>query len=153
MRIVIQRVKFAEVIVEKRSVARIEKGLFLLLGFSNNDIEIYKSPLWYKIIKKIPELRIFSDEDGKFNLSLMDVEGEVLVVSQFTLYGDMKKGKRPSFTNAAPYKEAKELYDAFIKDLEKIMPGRVKQGIFGANMEIKLCNTGPVTLILDSDYM
>jgi len=153
MRIVIQRVKFAEVMVEKRSVARIEKGLFLLVGFSNKDKEIYKSPLWYKIIKKIPELRIFSDDDGKFNLSLMEVDGEILVVSQFTLYGDMKKGKRPSFTNSAPYKEAKELYNAFIKDLEEIMPGRVKQGIFGANMDINLCNSGPVTLILDSDYM
>jgi len=153
MRIVIQRVKFAEVMVEKRSVARIDKGLFLLLGFSNNDKEIYNSALWFKIIKKIPELRIFSDEDGKFNLSLMDVDGEILVVSQFTLYGDMKKGKRPSFTNSAPYKEAKELYKAFIKDLEKVVPGRVKQGIFGANMDINLCNSGPVTLILDSDYM
>ncbi len=153
MRIVIQRVKFAEVMVEKRSVARIDKGLFLLLGFSNNDKEIYNSALWFKIIKKIPELRIFSDEDGKFNLSLMDVDGEILVVSQFTLYGDMKKGKRPSFTNSAPYKEAKELYKAFIKDLEKLVPGRVKQGIFGANMDINLCNSGPVTLILDSDYM
>ena len=89
MRIVIQRVKFAEVMVEKRSVARIEKGLFLLVGFSNKDKEIYKSPLWHKIIKKIPELRIFSDDDGKFNLSLMEVDGEILVVSQFTLYGDM----------------------------------------------------------------
>ncbi|WP_461833448.1 D-aminoacyl-tRNA deacylase [Desulfothermus sp.] len=153
MRIIIQRVKFAEVLVGDRSVARIDKGLFLLLGFSNNDKEIYKSPLWFKIIKKIPELRIFSDDDGKFNLSLMDVDGEILVVSQFTLYGDMKKGKRPSFTNSSPYKEAKELYNAFIKDLEEIMPGRVKQGIFGANMDINLCNFGPVTLILDSDYM
>jgi len=151
MRVVIQRVKNAQVSVKNRCVAKINKGLLLLVGFNHKDIEVIGTTLWDKIINKIPHLRIFPDKDGKFNLSLIDVDGEILVVSQFTLYGDLKRGRRPSFSIAAHGDVAKKIYERFVKDLESIIPGRVKQGIFGENMAIDLCNFGPVTLILDSD--
>jgi len=153
MRVIIQRVKGAQVKVEGRCISSIDKGLLLLVGFSKKDTELIKTPVWMKIIKKIPQLRIFPDKEGKFNLSLLDIDGEILVVSQFTLYGDMKKGRRPSFAEAAPGEVAEELYNKFVEDLKSILPDKVKQGIFGENMEIHLCNFGPVTLILDSDDM
>ncbi len=152
MRIVLQRVKHANVVVDGKVVAEIGTGFLLLVGFSNRDLKNEEIKL-KKIVKKIPELRIFPDNNGKFDLSLKDVKGEVLAVSQFTLYGDVKKGRRPNFQEAAPYKEAEKLFDEFIKLLTIEIPGRVKKGIFGANMEINLCNDGPVTLILDSEKM
>ncbi len=153
MKIVMQRVRFAEVLVRKKVVSRIDQGLFLLLGFSKKDEGINKLPVWDKIINKIPQLRIFPDKDGKLNLTLNDINGDILVVSQFTLYGDIKRGRRPSFTDAAPYDMARKLYDKFVCDISNKLTNRVKQGVFGEEMEIKICNFGPVTLIIDSDKM
>lgn len=144
MRIVLQRVKEAYVSVNGREVARIGKGLLLLVGIGRGDGEDELS-FW---ARKIPYLRVFPDEEGKFNLSLRDVGGEILCVSQFTLYGDCRKGRRPSFTEAAPGPEAERLFSRFTELLsEEGIP--VKTGIFGAKMEVGLVNDGPVTLILE----
>lgn len=151
MRVVLQRVKYANVVVDGKIVAEIDRGFLLLVGFSNKDLEKKEDKKIKKLAKKIPELRIFSDENGKFDLSLKDVNGEILAVSQFTLYGDVKKGRRPNFQEAAPYNEAEKLFNEFVELLGVEMPNKVKKGIFGANMEINLCNIGPVTLILDSE--
>ncbi|HMB31864.1 MAG TPA: D-aminoacyl-tRNA deacylase [Desulfohalobiaceae bacterium] len=151
MRIIAQRVKQARVDIQHKSVATIGQGLLLLVGFSQEDItESADSAKWCKLRNKISNLRIFPDQNDKSNLSLEDIKGEVLVVSQFTLYADCKKGKRPSFTSAAPAGQAKELYNRLIHDLKTDLPGRVKSGIFGAEMELWFCNWGPVTIILDS---
>ncbi len=153
MRVVIQRVKEAKVEVEDKKVASIEEGLLLLVGFSEDDGKgLISSALWNKIISKIPKLRIFPDKEGKFNLSLEEYGGKILVVSQFTLYGDIKKGRRPSFSRAAPPTEAKSLYKKFLSDLRRYFPA-VEEGIFGADMKVSLCNWGPVTLIMDSEDM
>jgi D-tyrosyl-tRNA(Tyr) deacylase len=145
MRAVIQRVKSAEVCVDGRVTGKVGKGLLVLLGVGKGDGE---SDLSF-LASKIPELRIFEDESGKFNLSLKEIGGEMLIVSQFTLYGDCRKGRRPSFTEAEEPTIAKNLYEQFILKLRgQGIP--VQTGEFQAKMEVHLINDGPVTLLLDS---
>jgi D-tyrosyl-tRNA(Tyr) deacylase len=145
MRAVIQRVKSAQVSVDGRVTGKIGNGLLVLLGVRKGDDE---SDLTF-LTSKIPELRIFEDASGKFNLSLREISGEMLVVSQFTLYGDCRKGRRPSFTDAEAPTRAKNLYEQFVSKLkEQGIP--VQTGEFQAKMEVHLINDGPVTLLLDS---
>jgi len=144
MRIVLERVSEAWVRVEGKEVARIGPGLLLLVGISRQD-EQEELAFW---ARKLPELRLFPDEQGKFDRSLRDVGGEILCVSQFTLFGDCRKGRRPSFSEAAPGPEAQRLFDRFVELLRgQGIP--VKTGVFGAHMEVGLVNDGPVTLILE----
>ncbi len=144
MRIVLQRVKEAYVKVDGAEVARIGRGFLLLVGIGKGDGED-ELRFW---ARKIPDLRVFPDDEGRFNRSLRDVGGEILCVSQFTLYGDCRKGRRPSFTEAAPAEEAEVLFRRFLELLrDQGIP--VKSGIFGAKMEVGLINDGPVTLILE----
>lgn len=145
MRAVIQRVKSAEVWVDGRLTGKIGKGLLVFIGVAKGDGE---SDLHY-LTSKIPQLRIFEDESEKFNLSLKEIGGEILVISQFTLYGDCRKGRRPSFTEAEEPAIAKALYDRFILELKgQGIP--IQTGEFQAKMEVYLVNDGPVTLLLDS---
>ena len=145
MRAVIQRVSKASVSVNGQLVGKIGKGLLVLLAAAHEDGP--EQIRW--MAEKITGLRIFSDEEGKMNLSLLQIGGEMLIVSQFTLYGDCRKGKRPSFTGSARPEEAEKLYEAFIEAVRsKGIP--TQQGIFGAMMDVDLVNDGPVTLILDS---
>jgi D-tyrosyl-tRNA(Tyr) deacylase len=145
MRAVVQRVKRAEVRVGERSVSAIGTGFLVLLGVRNGDSEKDAEYL----AEKVAALRVFSDEAGRMNLSLKDVGGNVLVVSQFTLYGDCRRGRRPSFVDAAPPQMAQRLYEEFIERLSR-MGVEVKRGEFGASMEVELVGWGPVTLIIDS---
>lgn len=146
MRAVIQRVKSASVTVDNKLVSEIGPGLLIFLGISHNDT---KTDLEYTA-NKIANLRIFEDADGKMNCSLLDTGGETLVVSQFTLYGDCRKGRRPSFIDAARPDVANELYEQFITTLEQLnIP--TQGGTFQAMMDVKLINDGPVTILLDSD--
>jgi D-tyrosyl-tRNA(Tyr) deacylase len=145
MRAVIQRVKSAEVYVDGRVSGKIEKGLLILVGVGKGDGETDISFL----TSKIPELRIFEDESGKFNLSLKEIGAEVLVVSQFTLYADCRKGRRPSFTEAEEPGTARQLYEQFVSRLRR-QGVAVRTGEFQAKMEVRLINDGPVTLLLDS---
>ncbi len=144
---IIQRVSKSSVSVDGELVSSISRGINILLGIveddSLEDIE--------KLVKKIIKLRIFSDECGKMNLSILDIEGEALVISQFTLAANVKKGNRPSFSQAKKPSEAKELYLEFIKRLSEYI--EVKSGIFGANMSVEIINDGPVTFILDSNKL
>lgn len=145
MKAVIQRVKRASVIVEEKEIARIDKGLAILLGVAKED---GAKDINY-LAEKIANLRIFEDEQGKMNLSILDVGGEALVVSQFTLLGDCKKGRRPGFDKAAPPAEAEVLYRDFVEMLAACgVP--VKTGQFQAKMLFNIENDGPVTLLLDS---
>ncbi len=145
MRAVVQRVKSAEVWVDGRVIGKIGKGLLVFLGIARGDGE---NDLHY-LTSKIPHLRIFEDESEKFNLSLKEIGGEILVVSQFTLYGDCRKGRRPSFTEAEEPILAKTLYDRFISEL-RAQGIPIQTGEFQAKMEVSLINDGPVTLLLDS---
>jgi D-tyrosyl-tRNA(Tyr) deacylase len=145
MRAVIQRVRSAEVYVEGRLSGSIGKGLLVFIGVGKGDGE---KDISY-MTSKIPELRIFEDVSGKFNHSLKEIGGEMLIVSQFTLYGDCRKGRRPSFTQAEEPNAAKSLYDRFVCKLEELgIP--VHTGEFQARMDVHLINDGPVTLLLDS---
>ncbi len=145
MKAVVQRVKSSEVWVDGRLSGKIGKGLLVFVGVGKGDGE---NDLSY-LTSKIPDLRIFEDDSGKLNLSLKETKGEMLVVSQFTLYGDTKKGRRPSFTEAEEPGIAKELYERFISKVRE--DGiRVQTGEFQAKMEVHLINDGPVTLLLDS---
>jgi len=145
MRAVVQRVSQANVKVDGKIVGEINKGLLVLLGVGKEDNE---KDLDY-MIDKILGLRIFEDEKGKLNLSLIDIQGELLVISQFTLYGNVKKGKRPSFTDAADPDIANRYYELFIeKAREKGI--KTEHGIFGADMKVSLINDGPVTILIDS---
>ena len=145
MRAVVQRVKSAEVYVDDRLSGKIEKGLLVFVGVGKGDGE---EDVAY-LTSKLPELRIFEDGSGKFNLSLKEIKGEILIVSQFTLYGDVRKGRRPSFTEAEEPTSAKHLYLRVIEKLkEQGVP--VQTGEFQARMEVHLINDGPVTLWLDS---
>jgi len=145
MRAVIQRVKSAEVLVDGRVSGKIGNGLLVFVGMARGDGEEDISYL----TSKLPDLRIFEDASGKFNLSLREIGREMLVVSQFTLYGDCRKGRRPSFTEAEDPALAKDLYERFISRLrEQNIP--VQTGEFQAKMEVHLINDGPVTLILES---
>lgn len=143
---VIQRVSQASVTIDNELKSSIEKGLLILLGIGHDDNE--EDLNW--LIAKISKLRIFSDADDKMNLSLQDIDGEALVVSQFTLFASTKKGNRPSFTNAATPDKAIPLYEAFVNDLSIEIGKPVKTGTFGADMKVALINDGPVTIIIDS---
>jgi D-tyrosyl-tRNA(Tyr) deacylase len=144
MKIVLQRVSSASVKVDSKIVGRIEHGLLLLIGFSSTDTEESILPT----IEKIVKLRIFSDEEGKMNKSVLDVNGSALLVSQFTLYADTKKGNRPSFIEAARPEQAIPLYEFFIAEMRKRVT-KVETGIFGADMKVELVNDGPVTIVFD----
>lgn len=145
MRAVIQKVKRASVTVEGELVGKIGQGILVLLGVSNEDSEKDVSYL----VEKTLNLRIFEDADGKMNLSLLDVKGELLVVSQFTLYGDARKGRRPSFITAAQPEKANQLYELFVSEARKQVE-KVGTGRFQAMMDVELINDGPVTILLDS---
>jgi D-tyrosyl-tRNA(Tyr) deacylase len=144
MRLVLQRVKQAEVVVDGKNVSAIDKGLLILTGIGKEDNEENAKYL----AKKVVSLRIFDDKAGKMNLSLKEIEGEILVVSQFTLYGDCRKGRRPSFDKAAEPKKALALFNCFVNEL-KASGLVVKTGVFGARMAVSLVNDGPVTFILE----
>lgn len=144
MRAVLQRVSFGKVVVEKQVVASIDKGLVILLGIGPEDT-IAKTE---ELAEKCARLRIFEDEAGKMNLSLLDVGGEAIVVSQFTLYADTSRGRRPSFVDAAKPEIAEPLVDIFASKLRKLGV-ETGQGIFGAHMMVELCNDGPVTILLE----
>lgn len=145
VKIVLQRVLEASVKIEEKIVGKIGKGYLLLIGVSNEDTKEIAD----KMIEKISKLRIFEDEDGKTNLSIDKVGGEVLAVSQFTLYADCKKGNRPSFINAGKPDMAEALYEYILKRCEELF-GKVEKGVFGADMKVALINDGPFTLVLDS---
>jgi D-tyrosyl-tRNA(Tyr) deacylase len=147
MRAVVQRVKEAAVTIEGREVARIGRGFLILAGFSSTDSEAELE--W--MARKLPSLRVFEDEGGKLNLTLEEVGGECLVVSQFTLYGDCRKGRRPSFDKSAPPAQAERLYDSFVRILTEATLVRVVTGVFREYMNVSLVNDGPVTLILDKE--
>ena len=144
MKLVIQRVKNANVKVEGKIVGEIDKGYLVLLGVTHTDTKENADFL----AKKLCNLRVFEDENGKMNLNLKQVEGSLLIVSQFTLYGDCLEGNRPSFTNAAKPDIANELYEYFCKKCEE-NDIHVEKGIFGADMKVSLLNDGPVTIIIE----
>ncbi len=148
MRVIIQRVTESQVRVHGEVVGKIGKGLNLLVGIAVNDT--INEINW--MVRKCLELRLFSDEDneGKWTKSVQDIEGELLVISQFTLYGDCRKGRRPSFSNSAPPNEAENLYNVFVDELKK-SGLKVETGIFGAMMEVSINNEGPVTLLLEKE--
>lgn len=144
MRIVLQRVSRAAIRIDGLEIAAIEDGVALLIGISNQDC----ADDFPRTAKKIVELRIFEDEEGRMNRSLREISGEILAIPQFTLYGDTRKGRRPSFTRAALPERASPLFDAFVEALKaERLP--VQTGIFGAKMAVELVNDGPVTFILD----
>lgn len=145
MRVVLQRVERGSVAIDGRVVGAIERGFVLLVGFTSTDAE--DTLAW--MADKVVGLRVFADEEGKMNRSLDEIGGALLVVSQFTLYGDARKGRRPSFVDAAPPTDAIPLYQRFVALLRERVPGRVATGEFGADMRVELVNDGPVTLILD----
>lgn len=146
MKAVIQRVTHAQVNVNGEIVGKINKGLLVFLGIGSSDNESDSDFL----IKKILNLRIFNDSDFKMNLSLKDVNGEILVISQFTLYADTKKGNRPSYTSAAQPLIANKTYNSFLSKLEIEFGKKVESGIFGADMKVEILNDGPVTIVIDS---
>ena len=147
MRLIIQRVNHASVTVDEQVIGKIEKELLVFLGVADGDTK----EMVDKYVKKLQGLRIFEDADGKTNLSIQDVGGEVLVVSQFTLYADCKKGNRPSFVKAGAPDFANELYEYFKQKCEEAF-GKVECGSFGADMKIDLQNDGPFTILWDSDW-
>ncbi len=146
MRAVIQRVNKSSVTVNGEEVASINNGLLILLGIAIDDTN--EDSLW--LANKISQLRVFSDEEGRMNRSILDINGNVLVVSQFTLYAKVKKGKRPSYIKAARPEQAVILYDQFKEDLSLAISSVVQSGEFGANMKVNLVNDGPVTIIIDT---
>lgn len=145
MRTVVQRVSWSRVQVEEQLTGQIEAGLCVLVGVTHEDRA--NDVAW--TAEKLANLRIFEDENGKMNRSVRDIGGGILLVSQFTLYGDARKGRRPSFTSAAPPEQAERLYDELVLAL-KTAGLTVQTGVFQAMMKVSLCNDGPVTLILDS---
>lgn len=145
MRIVLQRVSQAQVISDGVKTGEIERGLLLLLGIEDGDT--LEDIQW--LVRKVTQMRIFSDENDKMNLSVQDISGGILVISQFTLYASSKKGNRPSFMRAAAPSVAIPLYERFLKEI-KIAGFDVQSGVFGADMKVSLVNDGPVTILLDS---
>ncbi len=145
MKFVLQRVLEAKVQVDGKTVGEIGKGFLLLVGVSNED----NKEIADKMIEKVSRLRVFKDSEGKTNLSINDVEGEMLVVSQFTLYADCRKGNRPSFTDAGSPDLANELYEYIIERCQGLFK-KTEHGIFGADMKVSLVNDGPFTVVLDS---
>jgi D-tyrosyl-tRNA(Tyr) deacylase len=148
MKMVIQRVKYASVTVEGNIIGKIGTGLLILSGYTHADIHTDLE----KWVKKVIQMRIFNDEQGKMNLSVQDINGDILIVSQFTLYADTRKGNRPSYINAAPPDIAIPLYEKTIQLFEKNLNKPIQKGIFGADMKVELLNDGPVTVILDSTH-
>ena len=146
MRVIVQRVNRAQVSVEGQVIGAIQRGLLVFVGIRKEDTE--KDLQW--LADKIIHLRIFEDTEGKMNKSLADIEGEMLIISQFTLYGDCRKGRRPGFSNAAPPLHAEPLYQQFIAEI-KTKGIQVATGTFQADMQVELVNDGPVTLLLDSE--
>ncbi|MDR0823102.1 MAG: D-tyrosyl-tRNA(Tyr) deacylase, partial [Endomicrobium sp.] len=146
MKTVLQRVKKAAITINGQERREIGEGLVVLAGFGKED----NSETIGKTFDKIKNLRIFSNAEGKFDLSISDIKGELLIVSQFTLYGDCKKGKRPDFSSAAPFEQGKTLYEEFIKTAKQSNL-KVKTGEFGADMLVEIHNDGPVTIILNND--
>lgn len=148
MRVVVQRSLLSSVSVEEKLISKIPFGLVLLVGFTDGDT---LEDIDY-MVRKITNLRIFNDEEGIMNKSILDVGGSILSISQFTLYADTKKGNRPSYMKAMKGEDAKILYDKFNQELNKLV--ETKTGIFGANMQVNILNDGPVTILLDtkSDY-
>ena len=144
---VLQRVSSSKVTVDDEVVGSIAQGFNILLGVLKDDSKEDVD----KAIRKIVNLRVFSDEAGKMNRSLLDIGGEMLVISQFTLGASIKKGRRPSFDNAAEPAVAKELYEYFIGEARKYV--KVEHGVFGAHMDVEICNDGPVTIIVDSSQL
>ena len=145
MKVVIQRVKSSNVTVNEKIISHIKNGLVVLVGLHEQDTQ----EKFDYFIKKIVNLRIFEDEQNKMNKSVLDYNYEILLVSQFTLYGDCKKGNRPSFINAMPPNKAKVLYQKFVDTFRKNY-GKVYNGVFGAHMQVTLVNDGPVTIILEN---
>lgn len=145
MKLVLQRVKYASVSIDGNCVGKIRKGLLVLLGVGKDDTEEVADKMFDKMMK----LRIFADEDGKTNKSIQDIQGELLIVSQFTLYANCKKGNRPSFIEAGSPEQANALYEYFLK-LAREKYGSCEHGEFGADMQVELCNDGPFTIVLDS---
>lgn len=147
MKLVIQRVTQASVAVDEKVIGKIGKGYMVLLGACESDTEEIAD----KMIRKMVNLRIFADENGKTNLALSDVDGEILLVSQFTLYADCKKGNRPSFIKAGNPEHANMIYEYVIKSLRESYGIKVETGSFGADMAVSLINDGPFTIVLDSE--
>ncbi|WP_346871011.1 D-aminoacyl-tRNA deacylase [Clostridium sp. UBA5119] len=145
MRAVVQRVKSSKVEVDNKVISEIGKGINLLVGISKEDT---KEDIDY-IVRKVLGMRIFEDEDERMNFSLQDIEGELLIISQFTLYGDCRKGKRPDFMKAQGGDAARELYNELVEAFKKEIPN-LKTGEFGADMKVEIINDGPVTLLLES---
>jgi D-tyrosyl-tRNA(Tyr) deacylase len=146
MRIVIQRVTKASVEIERKIFSEIGEGFLILVGIENEDNE--EDIEW--LTKKISQLRIFNDEDGVMNKSILDIDGEILAISQFTLFAQTKKGNRPSYIKAAKGEISSPLYDKFCESLGKKINKVVKKGIFGADMKVDLRNDGPVTILMDT---
>jgi D-tyrosyl-tRNA(Tyr) deacylase len=147
LKLVVQRVKKSNLKIKNKLYSSINAGMVILIGISKNDNYEMAKELANKIIK----LRIFNDDNGKMNKNIMEIKGEVLVVSQFTLYADTNKGNRPSFINAAKPELAISLYNHFIDELQKLISSKVRTGKFGADMNIELINDGPVTIILEKN--
>ncbi|MDV3751643.1 D-aminoacyl-tRNA deacylase [Elizabethkingia anophelis] len=145
MKVVIQRVSESEVVVENQSVGKIGKGFMLLIGIDENDEK--QDADW--LVQKILNLRVFGDEEGKMNLSIVDIQGDLLCISQFTLIADYKKGNRPSFIKAAKPDKAIPLFEYFKEEIAK-SGLKTESGIFGADMKVSLINDGPVTIVMDS---
>ena len=146
MKFIVQRVNKSQVEVEEKIVGKIDKGFMVLIGITHNDTKEIADFL----VRKLINLRVFEDENGKMNLSLKDVQGSLLLISQFTLYADCTSGNRPSFTNAAKPEFANELYEYIIEECKKQI-SNVQTGIFGADMQVSLVNDGPVTIILEKN--
>ena len=146
MRVVIQRVSKASVAIENKIFSKINYGLLILLGIEVDDNQ--EDALW--LANKVARIRIFPDEDGKMNNSILDVDGDVLVVSQFTLHAKTKKGNRPSYIKAAKAQQAIPLYERFIENLSNAIGKKIQSGEFGADMKVNLLNDGPVTIIIDT---
>ena len=145
MKFVIQRVTEASVTVENKVVGKIDKGYMVLIGVGKDDTTAEAD----KLVKKMIGLRIFADENGKTNLSLKDVNGQLLLVSQFTLYADCRKGNRPSFTESGDPQKAEELYEYIISECRKQV-SVVEKGVFGGDIKVSLCNDGPFTILLEA---
>lgn len=147
MRVILQRSKASKVTIDGKVNGKIDKGYVALVGFTDGD----NTEIVDKMIKKIVNLRVFEDENEKMNLSIQDIGGSILSISQFTLYADAKKGNRPSFINAMNPTEASKLYDIFNQKLSEII--HTETGIFGTDMKVEIYNDGPVTIVLDSDEL
>lgn len=145
MRCVLQRVSNASVSIENKKIAEVQQGLVALIGVKNTDSE--KDAEW--IANKISELRVFEDDQGKMNLSVQDVLGEILLVSNFTVYGDAQKGRRPSFTDAASYEKGEHLFETVVANVSK-KGIKTQKGVYGQQMSVHIVNDGPVTLVIES---